>query len=192
MDVRPVIFSAVLSGTLWLTTPLRVKYLDPHIVQWSESLNRQPQVWLQRIGLLLQKIGVPTTQVLYLFVIVLIVAKLSFSQPDPPSPPEIIVRQLDTTETVVLYNLSQEKSNLLEWPSKENPLIRYMSKRDAEAMRSFIEWAKEHEPSEDEKVLHSTLRTLKEFGLVTNIRLSNNGSPTADMTKLGKKVVQLY
>ncbi len=192
MNIKPVIFSVVLSGTLWLTTPLRARYLDPHIVGWSERLLGRPGQWPKRIAWLLRRIGVPATQLAYLFVVILIVARLTFPSVEPLSSPEVIRQQLGMTAWVALHNVALGKSDVLAWPPKGSKIDAALTALDVEATQGFLEWVRQARKDEYIRASATTLGELKVLGLVKNIRVGQDGMPSAEITRIGRRVVEPY
>ena len=193
ISLAPVsIFAVVLAVLIRILNPLLEKYLDPHIVTWSGRLLAQPGQLPKRIARLLQRIGAPTARLVYLFVVIWIVARLTIPSVEPPSSPEVIRQQLSMTTWVALYNVASGNADTLAWPAKGSKIEAVLTAIDVSATQGFLAWARSARKDEYNRVTTGTLGELKVFGLVRNIRVGQNGMPSAELTHLGKKVIEPY
>jgi len=108
----PISGFAVAFGTLlWCLTPIRQKYLDPHILRWSNQLLQQPGLLPKQIGWLLRRLTAPAIHVSVMLVGLWIF--VSFVYP-PPTSPQQIAKHLTITQKFILCTsyLDQDKRGI--------------------------------------------------------------------------------
>jgi hypothetical protein len=96
------------------------------------------------------------------------------------------------TAWVVLHNAASGKADLLAWPAKGSKIDAALTAIDVEATRGFLEWARQARKDEYNRASAMTLGELKTLGLVKNVSVGPDGTPRAEITRIGKRVIEPY